>query len=276
MSAIGGMNVTWTVEGLERYPVNVRYPRELRNNLDRLRRVAVPTPMGHTIPLGSIADVGIVGFPNVGKSTFIATVSRARPKVADYPFTTLVPNLGIVDLGEYRSCTLADIPGLIAGASQGKGLGLEFLRHVERTRVLLYLVEITAVCPAAGLEELRQELVQYGRRLPGLDFAVARGAAGGFLESLARAIPPDDRGPVEEAARCFRRVHQPPPTAEIWGTGLLPELAECVRAEDRPAPESLATPEVRERAAGLLEAIAEEEDRAVEELATLPEEWRRL
>ena len=119
-----------------------------------------------------IADIGLVGEPNAGKSTLLSVVTAARPKVADYPFTTLVPNLGIVDLGDYSSCTLADIPGLIEGAADGRGLGHEFLRHVERTRALLLLVDPATVPPRAGLEMLRGELSRYGGHLAGLPFAV--------------------------------------------------------------------------------------------------------
>lgn len=124
------------------------------------------------LELKLLADIGLLGAPNAGKSTLLSAISEARPKVADYPFTTLVPNLGIVGLGEYLSCTVADIPGLIAGASEGKGMGLEFLRHVERTRALLYLVDLHDGDPAAGLDMLRRELEGYGHRLPELAFAV--------------------------------------------------------------------------------------------------------
>lgn len=125
------------------------------------------------LELKLIADIGLVGEPNAGKSTLLSVITAARPKVADYPFTTLVPNLGIVDLGQFRSCTLADIPGLIEGASEGKGLGHEFLRHVERTRALLLLVDPSYEKPKRALDVLRHELKRHGNRLADLPFAIA-------------------------------------------------------------------------------------------------------
>ena len=111
-----------------------------------------------------LADVGIVGYPNVGKSTLIARVSAAKPKIADYPFTTLVPNLGVVALSDDRSFVMADVPGLIEGAHEGRGLGHRFLGHVERTKVLLHIVDVSEASgrdPIEDLEIIRRELEQY-------------------------------------------------------------------------------------------------------------------
>ena len=112
-----------------------------------------------------IADVGLVGEPNAGKSTLLSVVSAAHPKIADYPFTTLEPNLGVVGLSGHRSYVVADIPGIIEGAHQGKGLGLRFLQHVERTRVLAFLIPLDGEDPQATYDRLRSEVRQYSSAL---------------------------------------------------------------------------------------------------------------
>ena len=142
------------------------------------------------LELKLIADVGVVGFPNVGKSTFIAAVSRARPKIADYPFTTLVPNLGVASLGEDRSFVIADIPGIVEGASEGAGLGLRFLRHVERNRVLLHVLTVDPDPrrdPVADFDTLMRELRTFSPELAERPMLVAVSKAD--LPEVAEALP---------------------------------------------------------------------------------------
>ena len=140
------------------------------SNSNRAPEYALPGLEGETrhlrLELKLIAEVGIIGLPNAGKSTLISSLSSAKPKVANYPFTTLVPNLGVVRKPTGDGTVFADIPGLISGASDGVGLGHDFLRHIERTRVLLHLIDATADNPVADYEIIQQELEAYGHGLP--------------------------------------------------------------------------------------------------------------
>jgi GTP-binding protein len=139
------------------------------SNRNRAPEYALPGLEGELyhlrLELKLLAEVGIIGLPNAGKSTLIATLSSARPKIADYPFTTLVPNLGVVRKPTGDGTVFADIPGLIAGAHQGVGLGHEFLRHIERTRLLLHVIDATGDNPIADYQIIQQELEAYGHEL---------------------------------------------------------------------------------------------------------------
>ena len=155
------------------------------------------------LELRLLADVGLVGFPNVGKSTLISRLSAARPKIANYPFTTLEPNLGVVELEDYRSFVVADIPGLIAGAHLGQGLGIQFLRHIERTKVLLHLVDL------AG---------DHGRD-PAVDYETVNRETGRLQSGNAPEADPG--GCLQD--RCHGRFDSPG-DAEQSGTGARPGL----------------------------------------------------
>ncbi len=139
---------------------------------------AQPGEAGQTkdirLELKLIADVGLVGFPNVGKSTLISTVSNARPEIANYEFTTLTPKLGQINIGDFESFIMADIPGIIDGASEGKGLGIKFLRHIERTNIILYMIDLASYRDLKEqFEVLRNEVLKFSNKLSSSRFAIA-------------------------------------------------------------------------------------------------------
>lgn len=147
-----------------------------KSSTNQTPRYAQPGRPGQELPLilelKVLADVGLVGFPNAGKSTLLAALTAAKPKIADYEFTTLKPNLGIVSYRDFRSFVMADIPGIIEGAAEGKGLGHYFLRHIERNSILLFMVPADTVDVKAAFEVLRSELQRYNPELIDKDFVV--------------------------------------------------------------------------------------------------------
>lgn len=156
------------------------------------------------LELKLMADVGLVGQPNAGKSTFLSAVSQAQPKVADYPFTTITPNLGVVQLSEFRSFVMADIPGIIEGAHEGRGLGLQFLRHIERTRTLAFLIPVDLENPQDEYEQLREEVGSYSRELAETPHCV--------VLTKADLLGPDQEAPALEAP-------------DAWGVYLISAVA---------------------------------------------------
>lgn len=140
-----------------------------KSSTNQAPRHAQPGEMGEernvSLELKLMADVGLVGFPNAGKSTLVAAISAARPKVADYPFTTLAPSLGVVSVEDYKSFVIADIPGIIEGAHEGKGLGIQFLKHIERNAVLLFVIPIDADDPGETYRVLLEELKSFNKVL---------------------------------------------------------------------------------------------------------------
>ena len=162
---------------------------------------AQPGEKGETrkikLDLKLIADVGLVGFPNVGKSTLISTVSNARPEIANYEFTTLTPKLGQVNIGDYESFVMADIPGIIGGAHEGKGLGIKFLRHIERTKTLLFMIDLASYRDLKEqIEVLKEEVASFSEKLGTSKYAIAltrvdivppediKELVGGFIEMM--------------------------------------------------------------------------------------------
>jgi GTP-binding protein len=175
------------------------------------------------LELKLLADVGLVGFPNAGKSTLIARVSAARPKIADYPFTTLTPNLGVVSLSNDRSFVVADVPGLIEGAHRGLGLGHQFLRHLERTKVLVHVVDVSGASgrdPVDDLDTVRRELELFRPELAAKPQLVAANK----IDALG---DPAQLQALEERARALRLpFHR---ISAVAGSGV-PELLETVWA----------------------------------------------
>ena len=153
---------------------NVNYKSSTRQT-PRYAQKGIPGEKKHfSIELKVLADVGLVGLPNAGKSTLLSSVSSATPKIDDYPFTTLQPHLGIVKYGEYQSFVMADIPGLIEGASKGKGLGYQFLKHIERTKLLLFLIDTADDNPLENYKLLKKELLNYNPDLDKRKYVILR------------------------------------------------------------------------------------------------------
>lgn len=211
---------------------------------DRAPRRAEPGTPGEArrlrLSLKLLADVGLVGFPNVGKSTLIARLSAARPKIADYPFTTLTPHLGVVRLDEDRSFVLADAPGLIAGAHEGHGVGLRFLSHLERTKILVHVVDVSPASgrdPVEDFEIVRRELASYSSALPDSETVGAPLGARPQIVAANKVDALDDEARLDRLRRAMRRRALPVhPISAMTGDGLGPLREAIWKALAREAP----------------------------------------
>lgn len=176
-----------------------------------------------TLELKLLADVGLVGFPNAGKSTFLSVVTNARPEIADYEFTTLSPNLGVADI-DGKSLLIADIPGLIEGASEGKGLGDAFLRHIERTAVILHLIDSYTSDPAVAYTTIRHELERYSKTVAALPEVVALTKIEGLDEEVVRM----QRDALSAVTKKGTKIFAVSSRAHVGTTELLRELSRVV------------------------------------------------
>ncbi|HEY9657848.1 MAG TPA: GTPase ObgE, partial [Allocoleopsis sp.] len=209
--------------------------RHFLSNRNRAPDRALPGLPGENkllrLELKLLAEVGIIGLPNAGKSTLIAALSAARPKIADYPFTTLVPNLGVVRKPTGDGTVFADIPGLIEGAHEGTGLGHDFLRHIERTRVLLHLIDVTQEDPIAAYHTIQSELEAYGRGLIDRPQILAL--------SKLDALPSDSPIPAELADQLEQLSRSPvfliSAVAKMGLDPLLQQVWQVLAAETEPA-----------------------------------------
>jgi GTP-binding protein len=191
------------------------------NQAPRFAKPAIPGEERKVrLELKMIADIGLVGLPNAGKSTLISRISAARPKVADYPFTTLVPNLGIIRGKNYQDLVVADLPGIIEGAHAGKGLGDRFLKHIERTRLIVHLVDVSPEAlqpPSTAYATIRKELEQYSPTLAG-------------KPEIVVATKMDATGSKKNATALKKKVKKLLEISAVTGAGLKQLVGELFRA----------------------------------------------
>lgn len=234
LADLAGPGATWVAaRGGRGGRGNARFASAVQQRPTRAERGRPVRERRLRLELRVLADVGLVGLPNAGKSTLLSRLSCARPRIASYPFTTLAPHLGIVELPEYRRFVMADLPGLIQGAHQGHGLGDRFLRHLERTRVLVHLVELAPTDggdPVDGYRAVRRELEAYGADLAGRPEIVVGTKVDVLSEAAMRAAL------SRLASHVDREVH---PISAVTGAGLAGLLGAISIAleEAPPAPE---------------------------------------